>query len=69
MTAEEVKALPLAQKVQIMEALWEDLRDRFEQSEVPQRIKDLLDQRRVRVQQGSAKLLDWDAVKSSIGRA
>jgi transcription-repair coupling factor (superfamily II helicase) len=69
MTAEEVKALPLAQKVQIMEALWEDLRDRFEQSEVPQRIKDLLDLRRVRVQQGSAKLLDWDAVKSSIGRA
>jgi hypothetical protein len=52
-----------------MEALWEDLRDRFEQSEVPQRIKDLLDLRRVRVQQGSAKLLDWDAVKSSIGRA
>jgi hypothetical protein len=69
MTAEEVKALPLVQKVQIMEALWEDLRDRFEQSEVPQRIRDLLDQRRVRVQQGAAKVLDWDAVKSSIGRA
>jgi putative addiction module component (TIGR02574 family) len=69
MTAEEVKALPLTQKIQIMEALWEDLRDRFEQSEVPQRIRDLLDQRRVRVQQGTAKVLDWDAVKSSIGRA
>jgi transcription-repair coupling factor (superfamily II helicase) len=69
MTAEEIKTLPLAQKVQIMEAIWEDLRDRFEQSEVPQRVKDLLDQRRVRVQQGEAKVLEWDAVKSSIGRA
>lgn len=69
MADEEVKALPLAQKVQIMEALWEDLRDRFEQSEVPQRIRDLLDQRRVRLQQGAAKVLDWDKVKSSIGRA
>lgn len=69
MTAEEVRALPLAQKVQIMEALWEDLRDRFEQSDVPQRIKDLLDQRRVRVREGAAKVLDWDAVKSGVGRA
>ncbi len=69
MTAEEVKALPLAQKVQIMEALWEDLRDRFEQSDVPQRVRDLLDQRRVRVKEGAAKVLDWDAVKSGVGRA
>lgn len=68
MTAEQVKALPLAQKVQIMEALWEDLRDRFEQSDVPQEIRDLLDQRRVRAQEGAAKVLDWDAVKSSVGR-
>ncbi len=68
MTAEEVKALPLAQKVQIMEAIWEDLRDRFEQSEVPQRVRDLLDERRVRARQGAARILDWDAAKSSIGR-
>ncbi|MGA1237066.1 MAG: addiction module protein [Limisphaerales bacterium] len=69
MTAEEVKALPLAQKMEIMEALWEDLRDRFEQSDVPQRIRDLLDQRRVRVEEGAAQVLDWDTVKSGVGRA
>ena len=69
MTAAEVKTLPMAQKIQIMEAIWEDLRDRFEQSELPQRLKDLLDQRRARVREGSAKVLDWDKVKSSIGRA
>jgi putative addiction module component (TIGR02574 family) len=68
MTAEEVRALPMAQKLQIMETLWEDLRDRFEQSDLPQELKDLLDQRRARAREGSAKVLHWDAVKSSIGR-
>lgn len=69
MTVEELRTLPLAQKMQIMEAIWEDLRDRFEQAEVPQRQKDLLDQRRARVRDGSARILDWDSVKSEIGRA
>ena len=68
MTAEEVRTLPMAQKIQIMEALWEDLRDRFAQSELPPRLRDLLDQRRARVRDGSAQVLDWDTVKSSIGR-
>ena len=54
--------------MQIMEVLWEDLRARFEQSEVPQGIRDLLDQRRARVREGSARVLDWDAVKAGIGR-
>ena len=69
MTADEVRTLPVAQKIQIMEAIWEDLRDRFEQSELPQRLKDLLDRRRARVREGTAKVVDWDTVKSSIGRA
>jgi hypothetical protein len=69
MTAEEVRTLPMAQKMQIMEVLWEDLRDRFENAEVPERLKDVLDQRRARARDGSAKILDWDSVKSGIGRA
>ena len=69
MTADEVRTLPVAQKIQIMEAIWEDLRDRFEQSELPQRLKDLLDQRRARATEGSARILDWETVKSGIGRA
>ncbi len=64
-----VKTLPLEQKLQIMEAIWEDLRDQFEQAELPPRLKALLDQRRARVREGSSKLLDWNAVKSSVGRA
>ena len=69
MSIEELKALPTAEKIQIMEALWEDLRDRFDRVDMPQAHKDLLDQRRQRVADGSSKLLDWDAVKSTIGRA
>ena len=69
MTTAEVKALPMVQKIQLMEAIWDDLRDRFEQSELPQRLKDLLDQRRARATEGSARILDWDTMKSGIGRA
>jgi len=69
MTAEEVRALPIIDKIRIMEAIWEDLRDRFDQMDLPQAHKEILDGRRARVEEGSARLLDWDAVKSTIGRA
>lgn len=69
MTANEVRALPLTEKIQIMEALWEDLRDRFDRMDIPQSHKDLLDQRRARAEKGESQLHDWDAVKSLIGRS
>ncbi len=68
MTAEDVKALPVERKIQIMEAIWEDFRDRFERLDVPQQQKELLDHRRARVREGTAQLLDWDSVKGTIGR-
>lgn len=69
MTVDDVKGLPIARKVQLMEALWEDLRVHFEAMDLPQQQKDLLDQRRTRAQDGTARILDWDTVKGSIGRA
>lgn len=68
MTGQDVKELPVHQKLQIMEAIWEDFRDRFDHLGVPQQQKDLLDQRRARVREGVAQLLDWDSVKGTIGR-
>ncbi|MGO8925325.1 MAG: addiction module protein [Limisphaerales bacterium] len=68
MTAEDVKALPIDRKIQIMEAIWEDFRDRFDRSDVSPQQKDLLDRRRARVREGAAQLLDWDSVKGAIGR-
>ena len=69
MTAEDVKALPVERKIQIMEAIWEDFRDRFERLDVPQQQKDLLDHRRARVREGAAQLLDWESVKGTIGKS
>ncbi len=63
MTREEIRTLPLTQKIQIMEAIWEDLRERFEQADLPPPLKELLDQRRERARTGTTKILDWDAVK------
>jgi len=69
MTADEIKRLPIEQKIQIMEVLWDDLRERFERAEIPASIKRLLDERRERVRSGQAQLLDWDTVKGTLGRA
>lgn len=68
MTAEDVKALPVERKIQIMEAIWEDFRDRFERSELAPQQQQLLDRRRARVRESTARLLDWDAVKGTLGR-
>ena len=69
MTTDEVKTLPLAEKIQIMEALWQDLRERFDRMELSESQKALLDGRRAAVENGDSRLHDWDAVKSAIGRA
>jgi putative addiction module component (TIGR02574 family) len=68
MTGPEIKALPIEQKIQIMEAIWEDFRDRFDRWDIPEEQRALLDQRRARVREGAAQLHDWDTVKGSIGR-
>ena len=69
MTMDEIKSLPIEQKIQMMEILWEDLRDRFERFEISEQQKKLLDERRERVETNKAQLLDWDSVKASIGQS
>ena len=69
MSITEIHQLPIEEKFQMMEALWEDLRDHFERMPIPAAHRALLDERRARVQNGTATLRDWDAVKTAIGRA
>ena len=69
MSIAEIHQLPIEEKFQMMEALWEDLREHFERMPIPNAHRTLLDERRARVQNGTAKLHDWDAVKTAIGRA
>ena len=58
MSIAEVKQLPFAEKLQIMEAIWEDLRAQAERVSVSQWHRDLLDERRKAVKQGREELLD-----------
>ncbi|MBG7608457.1 MAG: addiction module protein [Verrucomicrobia bacterium] len=67
MSITEIRKLPLHEKFQIMEALWEDLRPEIEKTDIPEHHKKLLDERRARVKSGEERLLDWDAVKNSYG--
>jgi putative addiction module component (TIGR02574 family) len=68
MIVADIKALPVAEKVQIMEVLWEEFREKYDNSEISLEMKSLLDQRRQRVRSGEAQLVDWDSVKNQIGR-
>ena len=68
MTSEEIRVLPIEEKCQIMEVIWEDFRERFEKGDLSPEHKALLDARRTRAENGEAKLRNWDDVKSAIGR-
>jgi putative addiction module component (TIGR02574 family) len=67
MTVTEIRNLPLNEKLQIMEAIWEDLRSRAEAVPVPDWHKKLLDARRKAVDEGREGVFDWDEVKKSLG--
>ncbi len=69
MTVADIAKLSLREKLQVMEAIWEDLRGRVDTMEVPEEHRRILDERRARIESGEAKLLDWDQVKHSLGRA
>lgn len=67
MSIAEIKQLPLHDKLQIMEALWDDLRSHADASLVPDWQKDLLNARRKAVEQGEEQILEWDDVKNTLG--
>ncbi len=66
MTSAEIHQLPLNEKLQIMEAMWEDLRSQVGGIPVPDWHKDLLDARQKAVTEGQENILDWDTVKDSL---
>jgi putative addiction module component (TIGR02574 family) len=68
MTIAEVHQLPLSEKLQIMEAIWEDLCTHAKGVPTPAWHKELLDAREKAVTDGKEEILDWDAVKNSLGQ-
>jgi len=68
MSVTEIKQLPLREKFQILETLWEDLSDHIADIPVSKADRDMLDGRLERIASGETKIHDWDEVKRSIGR-
>ena len=58
MSIGEIQQLPLSEKLQNMEAIWEDLRLHADQVPVPQWHKDLLDARRKAVDENREEILE-----------
>ena len=69
MIVADIAKLTLREKLQLMEAIWADLRGRVDDMGVPKEHRRILDDRRARIDSGEAKVLDWDQVKHSLGRA
>jgi len=68
MSIQELKALPMEEKIMAMETLWEDLRGNFDGASVSKEMKELLLLRRERVRTGKVATRDWDEVRNLIGR-
>ena len=68
MTAQEISKLPIQEKLLLMEALWQDMREHFEATQIPPEHKKMLDERRARVASGESSILDWDEVKDRLGK-
>lgn len=65
---DEVKKLTLREKLLLMEAIWDDLSGDEDLLEVPQRHKEMLDEREQKIQTGEAKFMDWETAKKEINK-
>ena len=66
---DEIQALSLPEKLEMMEVLWESIAPHEAGLEVPQWHKDLLDEREVLIAEGKAKFIDWETAKKRIQAA
>ncbi len=58
--------MTLREKLAAMESLWEDLARDPGAIETPAWHKDLLDERRTRLEEGQSHFTDWEAAKAEI---
>jgi Putative addiction module component len=62
----QIDQMTLKEKLQTMEALWDDLRQRAEDVPVPQWHRDILDERQRLIDHGQAQFIDWETAKNKI---
>jgi hypothetical protein len=63
---EQIRAMPLHEKLLTMEALWEDLASLDEGIEIPEWHEEILDHRERLIAEGKAKFISWEQAKSEI---
>ena len=68
MSITEVKQLPLQEKFQLLEALWEDLADNLSDIPLSPEEQTLLDSRLANIDTGATTIHRWDEVKNLIGK-
>jgi len=61
-----LKEMTLQEKLAAMESLWEDLARTPEAVESPAWHKDILDERRQRLDEGKSRFVDWETAKAEI---
>ena len=61
-----LKEMTLQEKLAVMESIWEDLARAPEAIESPVWHKDILDERRQRLADGTARFTDWETAKADI---
>ncbi len=66
---QQIRRLPLHDKLLVMEALWDDLSRNVREVEVPQWHKDVLDERERLLDAGEARFIDWEVARQEIEAA
>jgi len=63
---EQIREMPLHEKLLTMEALWENLSSNEESLEIPEWHKDVLDHRDRLIAEGKARFISWEQAKREI---
>ena len=58
--------MSLSEKLQVMEALWDDLSRNADTLESPEWHRDVLEERERRIASGEARFTDWEEAKADI---
>jgi hypothetical protein len=62
----QIDQMTIAEKLRVMEELWNDLRSRAGEVPVPEWHKELIEERERLIETGSAQFEDWDTAKKRI---
>ena len=62
----QIDQMTVAEKLRVMEELWDDLRRRAEDVPMPEWHKNLLDERERLIETGEAKFDDWNTARKRI---